>query len=125
MEVSKDYFINPACFGDDVALWLIDKLRQRGIATSAPDQEDFGWYFTYSLRSKEYCVVIGFQPNDVNSGDCWVGEIERNVGFIGSLFGGRRRGIDAEAVDLVDSVLRFEQEILDLEWIPCTSSENN
>jgi hypothetical protein len=26
----KDYFINPCCFGDDVAVWLAQQLRAKG-----------------------------------------------------------------------------------------------
>jgi hypothetical protein len=41
----KDYFINPRCFGDDLAKWLIDELRKQGLETDdEPGQEDFGWF---------------------------------------------------------------------------------
>lgn len=29
MAEPKDYFINPCCFGDDLAKWLIDELANR------------------------------------------------------------------------------------------------
>lgn len=116
-KVSQDYFINPSCFGDDLALWIIEKLRQKGIVTGAtPEQEDFGWYVTYIINSKEYCVVVGFQPNDVFRGDCWIGEIERHGGLFDSLLGGRHRGIETEAVEAIDSILKSAPEIHDLEW---------
>lgn len=119
--VPQDYFINPSCYGDDLAVWIMRKLQQDGIATSStPEQEDFGWYFTYSIRNKEYCVVVGFQPNDVSTGDCWIGEIERHVGFVGSILGGRHRGIDEEAIAVIDDVLKAEPEIRDLEWFDGT-----
>ncbi len=39
----KDYFINDGCYGDDLARWLIEQLRSRGVQTDAePGQEDFG-----------------------------------------------------------------------------------
>lgn len=115
--VPYDYFINPSCFGDDLALWIIEKLHQKGIVTGAtPEQEDFGWYVTYIVNSLEYCVLVGFQPNDVAKGDCWIGEIERHRGFLGSLLGGRHRGIDTEAVEIIDSIFKSAPEILDLEW---------
>jgi len=68
------------------------------------------------VREKEYCIVVGFQLNDISQGDCWVGEIERHVGFLRSVLGGRHHGIDPDAVDVIDEVLRSSQEILDLEW---------
>jgi hypothetical protein len=29
MAEPRDYFINPCCFGDDVAIWLIGELRKQ------------------------------------------------------------------------------------------------
>ncbi len=65
----KEYFINPGCYGDDVACWLSKKLTDKGIeVTGHPDQEDFGWFFTFIVDGVEHCLVIAFQPNDP-SGD--------------------------------------------------------
>lgn len=37
----RPYFINPGCFGDDRARWLIGELRHQGLETDEkPDQED-------------------------------------------------------------------------------------
>jgi hypothetical protein len=44
----KAYFINPGCFGDDVAKWLADQLRNQG-HEDMPGQEDFGWYFIFQM----------------------------------------------------------------------------
>ena len=115
--VPKDYFINPGCYGDDLAEWLIAKLNASAIATSAePGQEDFGWYLTFVLERTEYCVVVGFQPNDPESGDCWIGWVERHVGFLASILGGRKRGISPNALAHLDRVLRSSPEIRDLVW---------
>jgi len=120
--VPKDYFINPCCFGDDVAEYLIARLNASSIATSAkPGQEDFGWFFTFVLDSSEYCVVVGFQPNDPAAGDCWAGWIERQVGFFASILGGRKRGISPKAIALLDEALRSSPEVRDLKW--CTPEE--
>lgn len=62
----RDYFTNPGCFGDDVAIWLIEELRKRKFETAAkPGQEDFGWYFTFHVSGIEYCLVIGYCPEEV------------------------------------------------------------
>jgi len=114
---SRDYFINPGCFGDDLARWMIAKLQQRGIKTMAePDPEDFGWYFTFWVDGVEHCLVLGFQPNDPATGDQWLGWIERQAGFLSSLVGGRNRGISPEAVKVVNEVLATAPEIEDLRW---------
>jgi hypothetical protein len=38
-----EQFINPCCFGEDMTVWLRIKLAEKGIATSQPYQEDWGW----------------------------------------------------------------------------------
>ncbi len=92
-------------------------MRRQGIETSdRPGQEDFGWHFTFVVDSVRYCVVVGFQPNDVQHGDCWLGWVERDVGILGSIFGGRDRNVSTEAIQLVDSILRASTEIHDLKW---------
>jgi hypothetical protein len=113
----RDYFINEACFGDDACKCLIAQLRGRGIPTSdEPGQEDFGWYFTFTIDAAEHCFVLGFQPNDPLRGDRWLGSIERHVGFWRSIFGGRRRDISPKAVQAIDAALRSSPEILDVVW---------
>lgn len=114
----KEYFINPGSFGDDVARWLGGELRLQGIeSVSEPEQEDFGWFFTFMVGSTEHCVVIGFQPEDTTNGVRWLGWIERQAGFVGSLFGGRKRGILPEAIDAIDAALRSSPEIKKLQWV--------
>jgi hypothetical protein len=117
ISVPRDHFINPGCFGDDLAAWMIGKLKERGIETSsAPGQEDFGWYFTFTINNVQHCVVVGFQPNDIERGDRWIGWIERSPGLIGSILGGRSRGILPEAVELLDEILRSSPDIHELTW---------
>src|SRR5688572_31743942 len=102
ISVPREYFINPCCYGDDLAWWLIEKLNALDIKTSSePGQEDFGWYFTFTVNEVEHCVVVGFQPNDLESGDRWIGWIERQLGFLGSLTGGRNRAILPSAVAVI------------------------
>ena len=42
--VPQEYFINPCCYGDDVAGWLAAALRTKSYAVEGPEQEDWGWY---------------------------------------------------------------------------------
>lgn len=114
---TREYFLNPECFGDDLARWLIARLHQRGIETlDEPQQEDFGWYFTFWVAGVEHCLLLGFQPNDPSTGDQWLGWLERQVGFLASLTGGRKRGISSQAVSLINEILVTAPEIRDLEW---------
>src|SRR4030095_13214248 len=85
---ARDYFINPCCFGDDLARWLIGRLRSNGIETdSEPGQEDFGWYFNFKVSENVYCVVLGFRPDEENADGEWVAWLERTRGLVGAIFG--------------------------------------
>jgi hypothetical protein len=52
----KEHFINPCCFGEDLAEWLRQELIKKGITTSTPGQEDWGWYLFVEQRSARYFV---------------------------------------------------------------------
>lgn len=41
----KPHFINPNCFGEDLAAWLLERLKASPLSFSAPIQEDYGWGF--------------------------------------------------------------------------------
>lgn len=113
----RSYFINPGCWGDDLCQWMIANMRSRGVETDEdPGQEDFGWYFCFDCGGASYCFVVAFQPNDPDSGDHWIGWIERDASLIGTLFGARRRGIKVEAVTAIDQTLRSHPEIAHITW---------
>src|ERR1043165_595276 len=95
----KEYFINDCCFGDDLARWIIERLRAQGIHVEPePKQEDFGWYLTFRVGKTDYDLVIGYRPRNEQTGD-WMCTIERRAGLMGSIFGARDRGIQVEATE--------------------------
>ena len=55
----KEHFINPCCFGEDLAHWLRDKLKERGLEVDEPGQEDWGWYVRVNHRECWYFIGIG------------------------------------------------------------------
>lgn len=69
----KDHFINPCCFGEDLAAWLRVKLLEKGIEVTEPGQEDWGWYVEASYGGRSYFIGIGgnaFEPGgDKNRGE--------------------------------------------------------
>ena len=113
----RDDFINPGCFGDDLARWLIDELQKRGVETiGEPEQEDFGWYITFRVGGIDHDLTIGFRPDDPDTEGVWMVQLERKRGFLASLLGGRHRGIQHAAADAIHKVLSEASCIRDLRW---------
>lgn len=40
--------VNPGVYGAELAFWLARQLAQRGIVTSYPQYEDWGWFIEYT-----------------------------------------------------------------------------
>ena len=117
MSEPREYFINPCCFGDDLAKWLAEQLRKNGHqAAEAPGQEDFGWYFLFRIAGVEYCFVIGHRPGDQSEEGLWIGWLERSRGFIASLLGARKRGIQPVAARAIHEILSCSPQIRDVHW---------
>lgn len=117
MSEPKEYFINPCCFGDDVARWLAEQLRSRGYqAAQVPGQEDFGWYLRFSVSGIEHCFVIGHRPDDNNGEGVWIGWLERSRGFVASLLGARTRGIQPAAVRAIHEILSSSPQMRNVRW---------
>jgi hypothetical protein len=108
---ARPYFINECCYGDDLAKWMIGRLRERGIETSEPGQEDFGWYFDFLVAGVWHCCVLGAE----HEGE-WHLWLERSRRFFGSILGLRKVGITPAAVEAIRDVLTGAPEIQDLRW---------
>lgn len=57
----QSHFINPCCFGEDLAQWLREKLSERGIRADGPYQEDRGWELVAKAGGQRYYVGGGWQ----------------------------------------------------------------
>jgi hypothetical protein len=117
MAEPRDYFINPCCFGDDVARWLIEELRKQGVVTGEkPGQEDFGWYLNFEATGTNHTLLIGHRPTDGAEAGTWIGWLERSRGLIRSLRGGRKRGIQPSAVGTIHKILVNSPLISGVRW---------
>jgi hypothetical protein len=113
----REHFINPDCYGDDVAAWLIEGLRARGVDVDAePGQEDFGWFVRFRIDGAPHCFVLGLIPADGSEEACWAGWFERDVGLLASILGRRHRGILPAAVEAVRDVLTASARVRDVAW---------
>ena len=109
---TKDYFINPGCFGDDLARWIGDELSRRGARTEPPGQEDFGWYVRFEFHGTSHDLVIGYRADD----NIWIGWLERARGFWSSLVGSRSRNLSPEAARELHNILSTSPLVSDLKW---------
>src|SRR5260370_41390987 len=117
MAETKEYFINPCCFGDDVARWVIGELCKQSVKTDEKlGQEDFGWYLNFEVAGSGHCFVIGHRPTGESEAGTWIGWLERSHGFIGSVLGGRKRGIQPLAAEVIHKVLSSSPLIRDVRW---------
>jgi len=117
MTEPMDNFINPGCFGDDVADWIIRELRKLGMETDEkPGQEDFGWYFNFDTAGVGHTFVIGHRPHGETEVGIWIGWLERKHGLIGSILCGRRRGIQAAAAQAIHKVLTGSSVARNVRW---------
>lgn len=102
----RPYFINPDCFGDDLARWLSNELSTRGVQIGDVGQEDFGWYFDATANGAEHFVFVGLRPASDEDPAQWVVVVERR----GS------RGIASELAHAIDAALRAAAHVRNATW---------
>ena len=59
----KPHFINPCCFGEDFAAWLLTELaplEANDFDFSKPIQEDYGWGIEASRESESLWIALSF-----------------------------------------------------------------
>ena len=94
----------------------MDQLRAKSYEVSdAPGQEDFGWYFTFQVSDIEHSFVIGHRPGGDNEEGLWIAWLERSRGFLPSLVGARKRGIQPIA-QVIQEILSGSSQIRDIHW---------
>ncbi|KAF1081789.1 MAG: hypothetical protein GQF41_1429 [Candidatus Rifleibacterium amylolyticum] len=57
--LSDDAQVNPGRLGAELAWWLSRELAQKGVETSYPQYEDWGWYLEYVADDNEYWLCCG------------------------------------------------------------------
>ncbi len=110
----EDCQVNPGVFGAELAYWLATELAARGIATSYPESEDWGWYIEYrSEHGAEFAVHCG---NVDESREQWA----LHLRAFGRKWFGRDKPSASVAQPLIDGIetlLRESPEVTDLEWL--------
>ncbi len=110
---ARPYFIDPNCFGDDLANWLIEQLTFRENRTyGKPSQRDYGWYLLFRPELTLHRLALTFIPT-IGGGE-WLGCIER-CGFSGLLRKSSRTP-DSSAVEVIHRILSASSLIQDIQW---------
>src|SRR5262244_2407175 len=116
-----DHFVNPCCFGEDLAAWLREKLTERGIPTDNPGQEDWGWYLGLSHQDDKYLLAVNGNPNESphheNDGE-WRIVVDKSRSLSQRLRGAGKITQGNPVVATVEEILRAEADFHDLRREP-------
>ena len=114
--LSESSQVNPECYGAELAWWLSSELAKRGIETSYPNYEDWGWFIEFFADDNEYWLCCG---NVGGSNRHWRICLDRKAK---SMFGRNKAPVEV-AVPLLKTLANLLSEttgITNIEW----SAEN-
>jgi hypothetical protein len=115
-KVGKD-FINPCCFGEDLAAWLQGTLPESGVEICKPYQEDWGWELPVRRGAQRYYICISGNA-DESAANPDLGEwrmiIEKKRSLWQRLTGDRKITRNDEMVALVQRILSSEDGVSDV-----------
>jgi len=110
-----DHFINPCCFGEDVAAWLRERLAERGIEADPPGQEDWGWYLGLSHAGGRYLLGVSGTADESsaneNDGE-WRIIIDKSRSLGERLRGAGKITADDPVVALLEEILGGRDDFL-------------
>ena len=113
----KKHFINPNCYGEDLAAWLRSKLIERGVPTIEPGQEDWGWYIESKLDDSGYFIGIGGNADDSsadpNQGE-WRIMVEKKRSLSEKLLRKNFLAADDPMFALLESIIRGEPDFTNI-----------
>lgn len=113
----KEHFINPCCFGEDLATWLRGKLLERGIEVTEPGQEDWGWYVEAKNEGSWYFVGIGGNADESggvkNQGE-WRIMVEKHRSVWEKVTGTNEASEAGELMTVIRNILEMEPDFKDV-----------
>lgn len=110
-----EHFINPCCFGEDVAAWLRPKLAEKNIETDPAYQEDWGWELPAKMGADSYYLCMsGNADNSGNDEGEWRIIVEKRRSIWERLTGkGKIQAGDA-VVAIIEQILSSEPMVNNL-----------
>jgi hypothetical protein len=109
----EDSQVNPEVYGAELAFWLSSELAKRGVVTSYPNSEDWGWYIEYyTAGGSEFAVHCG---NVGGAKDHWLLSLRR----YGRKMFGRDKPPYEEAAPLIAGIrgLLSGDGFSDVKWL--------
>ena len=113
----KEHFINPCCFGEDLAEWLRQRLAEKGVTAGTPGQEDWGWYLFAQQDSQRYFLGMGGYPGKgglgKNDGE-WRIIVEKRRSIWEKLRGRNKITATDPVVSIIEDILREQPDVRNL-----------
>lgn len=112
--LSEEAQVNPECYGAELAWWLSRELAAKGVETSYPNYEDWGWFVEYIVDDNEYWLCCGNVEGENNR---WRVYLDCKAK---SLFGRNNAPVEMAAplLEALSTVLSESPEIQDIQWHP-------
>ncbi len=104
---------NPGRYGAELAFWLSRQLAERGVITSHPQYEDWGWFIEYITGDGHgYWLCCGNQDQRKDEWRCYLQPKARG------LFGRHMAPVEgaAQLLKTLRDVLEAEQGIDNITW---------
>jgi hypothetical protein len=112
-----EHFINPCCFGEDLAAWLGIKLRECDVEVRQPYQEDWGWELPAVDGNDSYYLCMSGNSDksstDEDDGE-WGIIVEKRRSIGQRLRGTGRIAANDKMVRRIEEILRRELTIREL-----------
>jgi len=112
-----EHFINPCCFGEDLAAWLRMKLPEKGVEPAEPYQEDWGWELPAKCGSGSYYLCVSGNA-DESSTDHDQGEwriiVEKRRTLWQRITGDGKISANDPLLRVVEEILASESTITDV-----------
>jgi len=113
------HFINPCCFGEDLAAWLRNKLIERRVETREPYQEDWGWELPVKDGDQSYYLCMSGNADgsaaNLNNGE-WGIIVEKKRSISQRITGGGKIAKDDRMVCLLNEILTGEATFRDVHF---------
>jgi hypothetical protein len=105
--------VNPGRYGAELAYWLTRKLSEKGVCTSYPEHEDWGWFIEFVTEEEdEYWLCCGNVDGTYKEWQIFIDPKPKG------LFGRKKANVEnaRPLMSAVKTVLEECDQISEIEW---------